>query len=66
MQTNYLRSILPVGRGAGTASCCRWRKGADLRRGVRGAKLVIVPGCGHTASIEKPKTFLAAVLQFLD
>jgi pimeloyl-ACP methyl ester carboxylesterase len=41
-------------------------QGRAYAAGIKGAKLVIVPECGHAASIEKPKEFLAAVLPFLD
>ncbi|HTR47026.1 MAG TPA: alpha/beta hydrolase [Verrucomicrobiae bacterium] len=41
-------------------------QGRGYAAGIQGAKLVIVPECGHAASIEKPKEFLAAVLPFVD
>jgi pimeloyl-ACP methyl ester carboxylesterase len=34
--------------------------------GIQEAKPVIAPECGHAASVEEPKEFLAAVLPFLD
>jgi pimeloyl-ACP methyl ester carboxylesterase len=39
--------------------------GKDYAAKIPGAKLVIVPECGHAASIEKPKEFLEAVEGFL-
>jgi pimeloyl-ACP methyl ester carboxylesterase len=42
----------------------RWSKGDAA--GIAGAKLAIVPECGHAPSIEKPEEFLAAVLPFID
>jgi pimeloyl-ACP methyl ester carboxylesterase len=41
-------------------------QGRAYAAGIPGAKLVIVPECGHAASIEKPKEFLAAVSPFLN
>ena len=40
--------------------------GRGYAAGIAGAKLVIVPECGHAPSVEKPKEFLAAALPFLD
>lgn len=40
--------------------------GKAYAAGIPGAKLAIIPECGHGPSIEKPKEFLAAVLPFLD
>jgi pimeloyl-ACP methyl ester carboxylesterase len=34
-------------------------------QGIPGAKLSIIPECGHAPSIEKPAEFLAAVLPFI-
>ena len=39
--------------------------GKDYAAKIPGAKLVIVPECGHVASMEKPDEFLAAVVPFL-
>jgi len=39
--------------------------GRDYAARIPNAKLVIVPECGHAASIEKPTEFLAAVESFL-
>ncbi|MFC6646266.1 alpha/beta fold hydrolase [Granulicella cerasi] len=39
--------------------------GKDYAAKIPGAKLVIVPECGHAPSLEKPKEFLAAVASFL-
>lgn len=39
--------------------------GKDYAAKIPGAKLVIVPECGHAPSVEKPKEFLAAVEKFL-
>lgn len=39
--------------------------GKDYAAKIPGAKLVIVPECGHAPSVEKPKEFLAAVDDFL-
>jgi len=36
-------------------------QGRAYAAGIKGAKLVIIPECGHGPSIEKPKEFLAAV-----
>lgn len=41
-------------------------QGRAYAAGIAGARLVIVPECGHGPSIEKPKEFLAAVLPFLN
>jgi pimeloyl-ACP methyl ester carboxylesterase len=41
-------------------------QGRAYAAGIPGAKLAIVPECGHAPSIEKPKNFLAAVLPFLE
>ncbi len=41
-------------------------QGRAYAAGIAGAKLAIVPECGHAASLEKPKEFLAAVLPFID
>jgi pimeloyl-ACP methyl ester carboxylesterase len=46
--------IVPLEQGRGYAA------------GIDGAKLVIVPECGHAPSAEKPKEFLAAALPFLE
>lgn len=40
-------------------------QGRGYAAGIAGAKLVIVPECGHAPSAEKPKEFLAAALPFL-
>jgi triacylglycerol lipase len=40
--------------------------GKAYAAGIPGAKLAVIPECGHGPSIEKPKEFLAAVLPFLD
>jgi len=40
--------------------------GKAYAAGIPGAKLAIIPECGHGPSIEKPKEFLAAVLPFID
>lgn len=39
--------------------------GQDYAAKIAGAKLVVVPECGHAASIEKPAEFVAAVEPFL-
>ena len=39
--------------------------GKDFAAKIPGAKLVIVPKCGHAPSIEKPEEFIAAVEPFL-
>jgi len=39
--------------------------GKDYAAKIPNAKLVIVPECGHVASMEKPDDFLAAVIPFL-
>lgn len=39
--------------------------GKDFAAKIPGAKLVIIPECGHAPSIEKPADFLAAVTPFL-
>jgi len=39
---------------------------AALAAGVRGAKLVVLPGAGHLSNLETPDAFNAAVLDFLD
>jgi pimeloyl-ACP methyl ester carboxylesterase len=41
-------------------------QGQRYAAGIAGAKLAIVPECGHAPSLEKPKDFLAAVLSFID
>ncbi len=37
-----------------------------LVAGIRGAKLVVLPGAGHLSNLETPDAFNAAVLDFLD
>jgi pimeloyl-ACP methyl ester carboxylesterase len=39
--------------------------GQDYASKIPGAKLVVIPECGHAPSIEKPQEFLAAVETFL-
>jgi len=39
--------------------------GKDYAAKILNARLVIVPECGHVASMEKPEDFLAAVVPFL-
>jgi pimeloyl-ACP methyl ester carboxylesterase len=41
-------------------------QGRAYAAGIPGAKLVIVPDCGHGPAIEKPREFLAAVIPFID
>lgn len=41
-------------------------QGRAYAAGIPGAKLAIIPECGHAPSIEKPKEFLAAALPFID
>lgn len=41
-------------------------QGRAYAAGIPGAKLTIVPECGHAPSLEKPKEFLAIVVPFLD
>ena len=41
-------------------------QGRAYAEGIPGAKLILVPECGHAPSVEKPKQFLAAVLPFID
>jgi pimeloyl-ACP methyl ester carboxylesterase len=41
-------------------------QGREYAAGIPGAKLVIVPDCGHGPAIEKPKEFLDAVIPFVD
>lgn len=41
-------------------------QGRAYAAAIPGAKLAIVPECGHAPSIEKPKDFLAALLPFVD
>jgi pimeloyl-ACP methyl ester carboxylesterase len=42
------------------------RAGCDaLVSGIRGAKLVVLPGAGHMSNMEAPSAFNAAVLEFL-
>jgi 3-oxoadipate enol-lactonase len=36
-----------------------------MASGIRGAKLVVVPGAGHLASLEQPDAFNAALNGFL-
>jgi pimeloyl-ACP methyl ester carboxylesterase len=38
----------------------------SLAAGIRGAKLVVLPGAGHLSNLETPDAFNAAVLDFLD
>jgi len=40
-------------------------QGRAYAAGIPGAKLVIIPECGHGPSIEKPAEFLAAVVPFI-
>ncbi|HEY2470871.1 MAG TPA: alpha/beta hydrolase [Terracidiphilus sp.] len=41
-------------------------QGRTYAAGIPGAKLTIIPECGHAPSIEKPKEFLAAFVPFID
>ena len=41
-------------------------QGRAYAEGIPGAKLIIVPECGHGPAIEKPKEFLDAVNPFID
>jgi 3-oxoadipate enol-lactonase len=41
-------------------------KSEELRRRIRGAQLVVVPGAGHVANLENPEAFNAAVRTFLE
>jgi len=41
-------------------------QGRAYTAGIPGAKLAIVPECGHSPGTEKPKDFLAAALPFID
>jgi pimeloyl-ACP methyl ester carboxylesterase len=41
-------------------------QGRAYAQGIPGAKLSIIPECGHGPSIEKPTEFLAIVLPFID
>jgi triacylglycerol lipase len=41
-------------------------QGKTYAAGIPGAKLALIPECGHGPSIEKPKEFLAAVLPFIN
>jgi pimeloyl-ACP methyl ester carboxylesterase len=40
--------------------------GRAYAAGIPGARLAVIPECGHGPSIEKPMEFVAAVLPFLD
>lgn len=40
-------------------------QGREYAAGISGARLTVVPDCGHAPSVEKPKEFLAAVLPFI-
>jgi pimeloyl-ACP methyl ester carboxylesterase len=40
--------------------------GQDYANKIPGAKLVVIPECGHAPSLEKPQEFLAAVDTFLE
>jgi triacylglycerol lipase len=40
--------------------------GRDYAARIGGARLVVIPDCGHAPCIEKPKAFLAAAEPFLD
>ena len=41
-------------------------QGRAYAQGIPGAKLSIIPECGHGPSVEKPAEFLAAVLPFIN
>ncbi len=41
-------------------------QGHAYAEGIPGARLVVVPQCGHAPSVERPEEFLAGVLPFLD
>ncbi|MGC2614393.1 MAG: alpha/beta hydrolase [Terracidiphilus sp.] len=41
-------------------------QGRAYAAGIPGAKLVVVPECGHAPSIEKPNDFLGAIIPFVD
>lgn len=41
-------------------------QGRSYAADIPGAKLIVIPECGHAPSIEKQKEFLAAFVPFLD
>jgi len=36
-----------------------------LREGIRGSRLVVIPGAGHTSTVEEPEAVNTAILEFL-
>jgi pimeloyl-ACP methyl ester carboxylesterase len=40
------------------------RVARQLEEGIRGAKLVVIPGCGHLSQLERPERFNEAVRDF--
>jgi pimeloyl-ACP methyl ester carboxylesterase len=43
---------------------CTPRAAQDLHAGIQGSELVIVPGAGHMAYVERPDVYLPAVRHF--
>lgn len=43
-----------------------WSETERLRRAIPGARLAVMPGCGHAAHLEKPELFNALLGGFLD
>jgi pimeloyl-ACP methyl ester carboxylesterase len=40
-------------------------KSEDLRRGIPGAEMIVIPGAGHGSNLEQPEAFNAAVSKFI-
>lgn len=45
---------------------CPPRAGEIIAAGVPGARLTVIPGCGHQVPIEKPAELSRAILEFLE
>lgn len=43
-----------------------WSQQEKLWRGIKGARLAVIPGCAHAAHLEKPDLFNALVKDFLE
>jgi pimeloyl-ACP methyl ester carboxylesterase len=40
-------------------------KSAEIASGIQGARLVVVPDCGHLATLERPQQITQALVEWL-